>query len=235
MRMSITRRSEITTARCSTFRPTFRRNQSPDEKTGEQQLDCCRDVTRLVSPAAAMKQLLPARPRQADEMLEIGRARGERTDGGRVAGPAHRSEQRDDEEAASDLEADVVDVLVGHLVAEQVKGHAEKRRSRAGADRGSDRRARGRMERHDHPGFVPDTLKVARPDADLRSVAVDSRLLGYWEAQRALRGGAIEDAPSATRHGEQPAATPSTPLPARRVAGARRAAEALVAFTLDDR
>jgi hypothetical protein len=91
------------------------------------------------------------------------------------------------------------------------------------------------MERHDHAVFVPDALKLVQRSADLRCVAVDSRLLEYWEAQRALRGEAIEDRPSGRRHGEQPATAAGSLPRARSAVGATREAEALVALTIDDR
>lgn len=100
-------------------------------------------------------------------MLEIGCAGGERSDRRRVAGPTRRGEQRHDEETAPHLERDVVDVGVRHAVAEEVQRQSEQGRARPGADRGPDCRARCRMERHDHPVFVPDALKLVRPAADL--------------------------------------------------------------------
>ena len=197
--MSITRRSEISNALCSAFRRYFRLNQSPDEETGEKKLKRCGNVTGLVTPSATVEDLAAAGPRQRHQMLDVGSARGKCADGRRVPNAARRREQRNDEQTAPHLERDTLDVLVRHLVAEQMQGHAEEPRPRARAQRSPHGRTRRRVKRNDHPALVADPLKVVRPPADQRPVAVDSRLLGYWEAQQALRGGGAHEAPAA-RH-----------------------------------
>ena len=195
MRMSITRRSEISNALCSGFCPYFRLNQPPDEETCEKKLKRCGKVTGLVAASAAVEDLAAAGPRQRQQMLDVGGARGKRADGRRVANAARRREQRNDEQAAPHLERDTLDVLVRHLVTEEMQGHAEEPGARARAQRSPHGGSRRRMKRHDHPAFVADALKVVQPPADQRPVAVDSRLLGYWEAQQALRGGGADEVP----------------------------------------
>jgi hypothetical protein len=92
-----------------------------------------------------MKQLRAARPREADDVLQVGRTSSERADRGRVCEAAPRSEKADDRQSAPDLEAAVRDVSVRHAIAGKMKRDAKQSRHERGANSSAHRRARSCM------------------------------------------------------------------------------------------
>ena len=80
----------------------------------------------------AVEQLPAAGPKRGEDVLEIGRRRGEGADGRGVERPAARGQQPDTGDAARDLEAPAGDVLMRNAVAEQMRRRAEQERPRRG-------------------------------------------------------------------------------------------------------
>ena len=103
-----------------------------------------------MSPDAAVKEHLTARPQPGHDVLEIRHGRRGTTNHGGVKGTAPRGEQAERDETTADLEAPVGNVLVWHPVA----GHVERRpeqegerpRTKQRAGRATDRN----VQRHDH-------------------------------------------------------------------------------------
>ena len=81
-------------------------------------------------PAApAVKQLRAARPRQADDVLEVRSTRGERAHRRGVSETTPRGDETDDRQPAADLEAPVANVLMRDAVTGKVQRNAEQRGS----------------------------------------------------------------------------------------------------------
>jgi hypothetical protein len=72
-----------------------------------------------------MKELRAARSRQAEDVLEVGRAGEDCTHGRRVREAAPRGDETNDRQPAADLEAPVVDVVMRDAVAGEVERNAE--------------------------------------------------------------------------------------------------------------
>ena len=81
--------------------------------------------------AMAGEELPSARAGHANHVLEIGRRRCRRADGGRVERPARQREQGEPRHAAPELEARRRNVVVRYHVADQVKQEAERDRGRS--------------------------------------------------------------------------------------------------------
>ena len=66
-----------------------------DEEAGQEKLDRRGEAAALVPAmeAVAREELPPARPREAQNMLEVGRRGGERAAHGRIERSAHRGEE----------------------------------------------------------------------------------------------------------------------------------------------
>jgi hypothetical protein len=90
--------------------------------------------------AVAGKELAATRPREAKDVLEVGRRSGERAADGRIEWAAHSGEEQHAADARADLEAAVRDVLVRHPIPCEVEQQAE----RQGAEPRTEERAAGR-------------------------------------------------------------------------------------------
>jgi hypothetical protein len=129
------------------------REQEADDRAREQELRLDRHPDAVATPAA-VEDLLPAGPEPRHKMLEVGH-RGCRTaEHGGIERSAPRGEQAECDEAAADLEAPVRDVLVRDTIAGHVERRSEEQRERARANGGSQRRARGDVQRDDHTPII---------------------------------------------------------------------------------
>jgi hypothetical protein len=98
-----------------------------------------------------VEELPPARPEARQDVLEIRGRRGRTTEHGRIEHAPTRRKQSERSEPAAHLEAEVVDVVVRDTVTRQVDERAEEQRQRPRACERTGGRARGDMERDDHP------------------------------------------------------------------------------------
>lgn len=102
-------------------------------------------------PAAApVEEHLAARPQPRHEVLEIGHRRSRAADDGRIERPAPCREHAEGDEAAADLEAFALDVLVRHVVARDVHRWPEQQRERPRADERTRGSSGGHVQRNDH-------------------------------------------------------------------------------------
>ena len=156
--------------------------QQAQDRAGDEKLRLGGD-TDAVSAAAAMEELLAARPDPPPEVLEIGRRRGCAAEHGGVEGPAPGGEQPERDKAAADLEAPVVNVLVRNTVTGHVQRRAEQKRKHPGADERAGCAARRHVERDDH-----------RPDDRLCSPAMSflARLRKMLAGPPHIQGGDVE-------------------------------------------
>ena len=100
--------------------------------------------------ARAVKELAAVQTQPRNDVLEIGRARGGRPERGRIERPAAEREQSQPNNAASDLEATIGDVVVRYPVTRQVQRRPQSQRSDPRAGQRSERTARRNMKRDDH-------------------------------------------------------------------------------------
>jgi hypothetical protein len=84
----------------------------------------------------AREELPPARPRKADDVLDVGSGRSHCSHRRRVERPADDGERQNAEHATGDLEPARGDVLVRHTVAKEVehRPHCGRTHPRAGQD-----------------------------------------------------------------------------------------------------
>ena len=148
------------------------REQQPHERTRSEQLRLGRDAD-AVPAAAAMEELLSARPEPRDEVLEIGHRRRGAAEHRGVERAAPSREQAEHDEAAADLEAPIGDVLVRHAIARDVQRRAEQKSESPRADECAERTAGRDVQRDDH-----------RPDDRVCSLA-----MGFMDSlKKAIQG-----------------------------------------------
>jgi hypothetical protein len=116
--------------------------KAADEEARQDELDRCWDTATSVPAveAVAGKELAATRPREAKDVLEVGRRSGERAADGRIEWAAHSGEEQHAADARADLEAAVRDVLVRRPIPCEVEQQAE----RQGAEPRTEERAAGR-------------------------------------------------------------------------------------------
>jgi hypothetical protein len=108
-----------------------------------------------------MEEHLAARPKPRDDVLEIRHGRrGAAQDCG-IERTAAGSEQPERKDAAADLEALVVDVLVRHLVTRHVEQRPEEQSERPGADERAQCAAGRDVQRDDHRAMIAYALGVS--------------------------------------------------------------------------
>ncbi len=100
---------------------------SAEEPSRDQQLRAGRDPTRPVPAGYAMarEELSSARLRQWENVFEIRRRRGERTDCRCVERPSHESQRQHADHPASELEPPRVDVFMRHAIAQEMQHRPE--------------------------------------------------------------------------------------------------------------
>ena len=125
-----------------------------------------------MTAAPAVEDLVPAHPEPRNDVLEIGHRRGRAAEYRRVERTSPRSEQPEHDKAAADLEAPVGNVLVRQAIAGDVERRTEQECERSRADEGSQRRARGDVQRDDHSPIIASRFCVS-----LR-IGVPGRLVG---------------------------------------------------------
>ena len=108
--------------------------ENADAYSGESELRHGGDAARPVPAAPAVEDLLTARAKPREDVLEVGEAGGGSPERGRIERPAGGSERGDQDEAASDLEAAARDVLVRYGVRSEMQRRPERKRSRPRAD-----------------------------------------------------------------------------------------------------
>jgi hypothetical protein len=94
----------------------------------------------------AGEELAPARPREANDVLEVRRGGGERAAYGRIERSAHRGEEQDRSDARADLEPAVGDVLVRQPIAREVEQQPERQRAESRVDERATERAGGDVQ-----------------------------------------------------------------------------------------
>jgi hypothetical protein len=96
--------------------------EEAEQHAGEQELTGSGEAAGAVpaGDAVAREELPAARPREAEDVLQVRERGGERPGHGRVERPADGGEQEHAGNARADLEAPVGDVLVREPVAGQV-------------------------------------------------------------------------------------------------------------------
>jgi len=96
--------------------------QAADDRAGGDELEPAGQPACAVPAADPVRreELAPARPRQRQDMLEVGCGRGAAADHGRVERTARGREQPEQREPGPDLEAARADVAVRDAVAEEV-------------------------------------------------------------------------------------------------------------------
>ena len=97
-----------------------------------------------------MKELLSARARRREHVLEVRCRSRERTEGGRIERTAPGSEKSDRREPASDLEAAALDGLVRKPVSGKVQDGSKQERARARTSKRASRGTSRNMQRNDH-------------------------------------------------------------------------------------
>jgi hypothetical protein len=103
--------------------------------------------------AVAREQLSSTQTRHGQNVLEIWSGSGDCAHSGRVEEAAPKGEQKDGRNAAADLEAPGLDVVVRNAVSEEVQDRAEQDCARGRAGKGAPDRPRRDVERDDHvPG-----------------------------------------------------------------------------------
>jgi hypothetical protein len=75
--------------------------------------------------ALSVEELPPARPEPRHDMFEVRRGSRRAAENGGIERAASRSEQRERGEAAADLEAEVVDVVVRYAIPREVNERSE--------------------------------------------------------------------------------------------------------------
>jgi hypothetical protein len=94
-------------------------------------------------------------------VLEVGHRGGSTAENRGIEQAAPSGEQAEREDAATDLEAPVGDVLVRHAIARDVQRRTEQKRERARTHNGSHRRPRRDMQRDDHRPIIAHATLVA--------------------------------------------------------------------------
>ena len=123
-------------------------DEEADDRAGQKELHAGRDPA--VDVPLAVKELPPTRPQPGHDMFEVRRGSRRAAEHGRIEQAATRSEQRKRGEAAADLEAQVVDVVVRDTVARDVNERSEQQSKRAGARERAGRGAGRDVKRDDH-------------------------------------------------------------------------------------
>ena len=82
----------------------------------------------------AGEELAPARPREAEDVLEVRRRSGKRAADGWIERSPDRGEEENSGDARADLEAAVGDVLMRHPIACEVEQQPERQRAEPRAD-----------------------------------------------------------------------------------------------------
>jgi len=110
--------------------------QESDQDTGDEKLGRRADAAAAV-PAVhtvAGEELAAARPRKAQDVLEVRRRRRERPGHGWIERAAHAGEEKDRGDPGGDLEAAIADVPVRHSIPGEMKSEAEWHRGEPRAD-----------------------------------------------------------------------------------------------------
>lgn len=119
--------------------------------------------------AAAVEELVPARPQPRHDVLEVGHRARRAAEHGRVERAAASGEQREAGEAAAGLEAQVGDVFVRDVVARDVEERTEEQSRRPGADERAGHSADRDVERDDHVTIIAYASRMSFLDR-LRSM-----------------------------------------------------------------
>ena len=127
-----------------------RGHKQTKDRPGDEQLEIRRQHTGAMSAATAVKQLLPARTKRRDHVLEIRRRSRNRAERRRIERAAPGGEQRDRGEAACDLEAAARDVLVRNVVRGNMQSGSKNQREHTRAGHRTDRGTGRNMQRDDH-------------------------------------------------------------------------------------
>jgi hypothetical protein len=111
-----------------------------------------------VPTEAVVKELPTARTQEGEDVLEIGGGTRRRAKRRRIEWPSPRGEEHDACDAAGDLKATRVEVLVRQAVARKVEDRPQEDCRNARPARRAGGGARGHMERDDH-GALPSRLQ----------------------------------------------------------------------------
>ena len=96
-------------------------DKSTNNRTSQQELHVGPEATRSVPAVAAVKQLASTWTQKGDDVLKIRRRAGGCSQSRRIERAALAGEEDEAEEAASDLEAARIDVLVWQTIAREVE------------------------------------------------------------------------------------------------------------------
>jgi len=92
-----------------------------ENRTGEQELQGCRETPRAVPAEPVVKELPSTRTQEGEDVLEIGGGARRRAEGRRIERASPRGEEDDAPETADDLDSTRVDVPVRHAIAREVE------------------------------------------------------------------------------------------------------------------
>lgn len=125
-------------------------HEQADDRARQDKLNIRTEASGAMPAAPAMKELAAARTQPREDVLKIGCGGRGRAQRDWVERSTREREQRKSEQAASNFETTVDDVLVGHAITGEMEWRTQCQSGKPRASERAHRSTRRNMERHDH-------------------------------------------------------------------------------------